>query len=93
MNDDEFPSGIFQRRIVWVLDPSGVRCLALEEDMSLMRLEAIDSDKKVTVASIRDNDKFQALDRVLDITRFAIVGTSQLPESARGVLLEPFIPS
>jgi uncharacterized protein (DUF362 family) len=70
VNNDQFPTGIFQRRIVEVLDPSGVRCLALEEDMSLMRLEAIDSDKKVTVASIRDNDKFQALDRVLDITQF-----------------------
>lgn len=70
VNNDQFPTGIFQRRIVEVLDPSGVRCMALEEDMSLMRLEAIDSDKKVTVASIRDNDKFQALDRVLDITRF-----------------------
>jgi uncharacterized protein (DUF362 family) len=70
VNNDQFPTGIFQRRIVEVLDPSGARCLALEEDMSLLRLEAIDSDKKVTVASIRDNDKFQALDRVLDITGF-----------------------
>jgi cholesterol oxidase len=70
VSNDQFPTGIFQRRIVEVLDPSGVRCLALEEDMSLMRLEAIDSDKKVTVASVRDNDKLQALDRVLDMTQF-----------------------
>jgi len=70
VSNDQFPTGIFQRRIVEVLDPSGGRCLALEENMSLMRLEAIDSDKKVTVASIRDDDKFQALDCVLDITGF-----------------------
>jgi cholesterol oxidase len=70
VNNDQFPTGIFQRRIVEVLDPSGLRCLALEEDMSLMRLEAIGSEKKVTVASIRGNDKFHALDRVLDMTQF-----------------------
>jgi cholesterol oxidase len=83
VNNDQFPTGIFQRRIVEVLDPSGVRCLALEEDMSLMRLEAIDSDKKVTVASIRDSDKFQALDRVLDITRFDALVETKLATSGK----------
>jgi len=94
VNNDQFPTGIFQRRIVEVLDPSGVRCLALEEDMSLMRLEAIDSDKKVTVASIRDDDKFQALDRVLDITGFdALVergqATSGKPRDKFQIAIKP----
>jgi cholesterol oxidase len=83
VNNDQFPTGIFQRRIVEVLDPSGARCLALEEDMSLMRLEAIDSDKQVTVASIHDTDKLQALDRVLDITGFDDIVDSKRAASGK----------
>lgn len=70
VNNDHFPTAIFQRRIVEVLDPSGQRCLALEDDMSLLRLEAIGTVRKATVASIRDEDKFAALDRVLAETGF-----------------------
>jgi uncharacterized protein (DUF362 family) len=70
VNNDHFPTAIFQRRIVEVLDPSGRRCLALEDDMSLLRLEAIGTARKATVASIRDEDKFAALDRVLAETGF-----------------------
>ena len=70
VNNDHFPTAIFQRRIVEVLDPSGQRCLALEDDMSLLRLEAIGTARKATVASIRDEDKFAALDRVLAETGF-----------------------
>ncbi|HSQ16010.1 MAG TPA: DUF362 domain-containing protein, partial [Candidatus Binatia bacterium] len=70
VNNDHFPTAIFQRRIVEVLDPSGQRCLALEDDMSLLRLEAIGTARKATVASIRDGDKFAALDRVLAETGF-----------------------
>lgn len=70
VNNDHFPTGIFQRRIVRVADASGIQSLALEEDMSLMRLESINSDRKVPVAVIRDDDKFLALDRVLDATGF-----------------------
>ena len=65
VNNDHFPTAIFQRRIVEVLDPSGQRCLALEDDMSLLRLEPIGTGRKATVASIRDEDKFTALNRVL----------------------------
>jgi len=70
INNDHYPTAVFQRRIVKVLDPSGEECLALEEDMSRMRLESIDSDKKVTVASIKDENKFDALDRALEETGF-----------------------
>jgi uncharacterized protein (DUF362 family) len=38
--------------------------------MSRMRLESIDSDKKVTVASIKDENKFDALDKALEETGF-----------------------
>ncbi len=83
VNNDQFPTGIFERRIVEVLDPSGVRCMALEEDMSLMRLEAINSSKEVTVASIRDEDKFKALDRVLEATGFDALGGTRLAASGK----------
>jgi len=83
VNNDQFPTGIFQRRIVEVLDPSGVRCMALEEDMSVMRREAVNSDKEVTVASIRDNDKFKALDRVLDLTDFDALIEAKLTASGK----------
>jgi uncharacterized protein (DUF362 family) len=70
INNDHYPTAVFQRRIIKVLDPTGEECLALEEDMSRMRLEPIDSDKKVTVASIKDEDKFDALDKALEETDF-----------------------
>lgn len=68
--NDHYPTAVFLRRIVKVRDPSGQECLALEEDMVLMRLEAIRSDRKVTVAAIRDDDKSHALDRALAETGF-----------------------
>ena len=71
VNNDHFPTAVFQRRIVRVCDPSGEECLALEEDMTLMRREAINSEKQVIVASIKnDQDKFAALDEVLEQTKF-----------------------
>jgi uncharacterized protein (DUF362 family) len=70
VNNDHFPTAVFQRRIVEVQDGSGTRCLALEEDMRAMRLEAIGCDRKSTVAVKRGEDKFQTLDCVLDASRF-----------------------
>jgi uncharacterized protein (DUF362 family) len=70
LNNDHFPTAVFQRRIIKVRDPDGAECLALEEDVSLMRLDAINSDRKVTVASVRDENKLAALDRVLEETNF-----------------------
>jgi uncharacterized protein (DUF362 family) len=83
VNNDHFPTAVFQRRIVKVRDPSGHQCLALEEDMTLMRLEARNSRKRVVVASIRDDDKFAALDRVLEETGFDDLVQERLAASGK----------
>jgi len=70
VNNDHFPTAVFQRRIVKVRDSDGVTCLALEEDMDLMRLEAENSPREVIVAAIRDEDKFVGLEKVLEATGF-----------------------
>jgi uncharacterized protein (DUF362 family) len=64
--NDHFPTAAFHRRIVEVEDPSGERCLALEEDVSTLRLEPIRSSAETAVAAIRDDDPLRALDRALD---------------------------
>ncbi len=83
VNNDHFPTAIFQRRIVEVLDPSGQRCLALEDDMSLLRLEPVGTGRKATVASIRDEDKFAALDRVLEETGFDAILEAKRKDSGK----------
>lgn len=70
VNNDHFPTADFQRRIIAVKDPSGEVCLALEEDMDLMRLGAENSTREATVAAIRDTNRFKALDEVLKRTAF-----------------------
>ncbi|MCL6622786.1 MAG: DUF362 domain-containing protein [Syntrophobacterales bacterium] len=70
VNNDHFPTAVFQRRIIRVADPAGWLCLALEEDMNLMRLEAENSRRQVTVAAIRDPDKFKALETALKESGF-----------------------
>ncbi|MEJ5329102.1 MAG: DUF362 domain-containing protein [Desulfobaccales bacterium] len=70
VNNDHFPTAVFQRRIIRVADPAGDLCLALEEDMNLLRLEAENSHRQVTAAAIRDPDKFKALDTALTAGRF-----------------------
>ncbi|MDQ7782932.1 MAG: DUF362 domain-containing protein [Desulfomonilaceae bacterium] len=70
VNNDHFPTAVFQRRIIEVQDPSGEKCLALEEDMDLMRREAQNSNRETVVASIRNQDKRAALDSVLEETAF-----------------------
>lgn len=71
MNNDHFPTAIFQRRISKVKLPSGVVCLALEENMDILRKESINSNDTITVAAIHNQEsKFEALDKVLDITGF-----------------------
>jgi uncharacterized protein (DUF362 family) len=94
INNDHFPTAVFQRRIITVKDPSGETCLALEEDMDLMRLEAENSDREVTVASIRDSEGkgINALDAVLDATNFfdLIEKTRQAkPKSEFSIVIKP----
>ncbi len=94
VNNDHFPTAVFQRRIIEVEDPSGDECLALEEDMDLMRLEAENSTKEVTVASIKDQNKTKALDSVLEITGFfdLVVNkwqTSGKPKNEFSIVIKP----
>jgi uncharacterized protein (DUF362 family) len=94
VNNNHFPTANFQRRIIQVADPSGETCLALEEDMDLMRLEAENSIEEVTVASIKDPDKRQALDAVLEITGFLELATrrwqaSGKPKEEFAILIKP----
>lgn len=70
VNNDHFPTAVFQRRVVQVEDAAGVRCLALEEDTRAMRLEAIGCQRQSTVAVIRGEDKLLSLDCVLNAARF-----------------------
>jgi uncharacterized protein (DUF362 family) len=83
INNDHFPTADFQRRIIQVQDPSGEKCLALEEDMDLMRLKAENSTKKVTVASIKDPDKIKALDAALEKTSFLDLVTTACQDSGK----------
>jgi uncharacterized protein (DUF362 family) len=70
IRNDHFPTAVLLRRIREVEDPGGERCLALEEDMDLLRLEARNSQRSAPVAAIRDPDPLRALDRVLEATGF-----------------------
>ena len=70
VNNDHFPTADFLRRIIEVKDPSGEQCLALEENMNLMRLEAENCARETVIACIRNGDKFVALDSVLKETEF-----------------------
>jgi uncharacterized protein (DUF362 family) len=84
INNDHYPTAVFQRKIVKVRDPSGEECFALEEDMRLMRLEAVNSDRQVTVAAIRnDQSKLAALDKVLDATGFDSVVEGSLSQTGK----------
>lgn len=92
--NDHFPTAVFFRRIIAVEDPDGRRSLALEEDMDLMRLEAENSTRAVTVASVRDPDKFRALDAVLEKTGFRdLLGrarnASGKPADAFSIVIKP----
>jgi uncharacterized protein (DUF362 family) len=83
VRNDHFPTAVFVRRIVEVLDPAGERCLALEEDMELVRLEAIGTGRSATVAAIQDDDPLRALDRVLEATGFDALLESKLAASGK----------
>ena len=70
INNDHFPTAVFQRRVVELRDIQGNTFYTLEEDMDTLNLGSINSDRVVKVAAIKDNDKFKALDRVLEATDF-----------------------
>ena len=70
VNNDQFPTAVFQRRVIMGQDPSGAPCLAMEEAMDIMRREPINSVKHVKVAAIKNPKKLDALEGVLDQTDF-----------------------
>jgi uncharacterized protein (DUF362 family) len=70
INNDHFPTGTFQRRIVSMTDSQGSLFYALEEDMDPHILRSINSDRVVNLAAIRDKNKFSALKAVLEATEF-----------------------
>ncbi len=83
VNNDHFPTAVFQRRIIEVEGSDGTRDLALEEDMSLLRLEAVNSTRRAKVAAWRNSDKLAALDQVLDTTAFDTLIEDKLTRSGK----------
>jgi uncharacterized protein (DUF362 family) len=70
INNDHFPTAVFQRRIVALRDETGKMFYALEEDMDPLNLGSINCAKVVKVAAIKGQDKLGALDDVLEKTDF-----------------------
>jgi hypothetical protein len=62
--------GPVQRRVIELRDDQDNTFYTLEEDMDTLNLGSINSNRVVKVAAIKDNDKFRALDRVLEATDF-----------------------
>jgi hypothetical protein len=70
INNDHYPTGVFQRRVVRLPGMADSSALALEEDMSVLDLRARQTDRKATVAAIKEPDRFNALDHALEATGF-----------------------
>lgn len=69
INNDHYPTAVFQRRIVELKGGQG-GVLALEEEMDALNLGSIDSDRTAKVVSVRDPDNIRALDRVIEGSGF-----------------------
>ncbi len=90
----QFPTAALQRRIVECDTRQGDRCFALQEDMSKMRLEAVHSDRTSTVACFRDENKYKALDQVLEACSFDTLlerslQVSQKPRTSFLIAIKP----
>jgi uncharacterized protein (DUF362 family) len=83
LNNDHFPTAVFQRRVVALRDEDGREYLALEEDMDALNLGSINSPCVATVAAMRDPDKLRALDNVLEATDFFAKLESAFQRSGR----------
>ena len=70
INNDNFPTAVFQRRMIEMRDNEGTTFYTLEENMDTLNLGNINSDRVVKVAAIKGADKFAALDQVLEATDF-----------------------
>jgi uncharacterized protein (DUF362 family) len=70
INNDHFPTAVFQRRVVALQDPRGQVFYSMEEDMDTLNLGCLKSDRVVKAAAIKGADKYQILDEVLEKTDF-----------------------
>lgn len=70
INNDHYPTAVFQRRIVESRKESGEMLLSFEENMDALNLSSIHSDRTTTVAAIKHSDKFKALDKVIELSGF-----------------------
>jgi uncharacterized protein (DUF362 family) len=70
INNDHYPTAVFQRRIVELKRDKTKGMLALEENMDILNLGSINCDREAFVAAVKNADKFQALDRVIEMTNF-----------------------
>ena len=67
INNDHYPTAVFQRRIVELKEEN---LLALEENMDVVNLASINCDRKAVVAAVKSPDKFKALDQVIEMSGF-----------------------
>ena len=70
INNDHFPTAVFQRRIIALQNSKGQVFPSLEENMDTLNLGSLQSDRVVKVAAIKGADKFGILDEVLEKTDF-----------------------
>jgi uncharacterized protein (DUF362 family) len=66
INNDHYPTAVFQRRIVMLQDNT----LALEENMDTLNLGSFNCERTATVAAVKNADKLKAMDRVIENTGF-----------------------
>jgi uncharacterized protein (DUF362 family) len=71
INNNHYPGHkIFQRRVVALPGTQQKEALAMEEDMSVLDLTALGTERTTRVAAIKNVDQFAALDRVIEATGF-----------------------
>jgi uncharacterized protein (DUF362 family) len=70
INNDHYPTAVFQRRIIQLKNTDGNGWFALEENMDTLNLGSIDCDRESVVAAVKNPDKFTALDHVIEMTGF-----------------------
>jgi uncharacterized protein (DUF362 family) len=70
VRNNHYPTSVLLRRIVGLSYPDGKIALGLHEDMDPLNLGALNSTEEIKVASIRNPDKFLALDKLLEMTDF-----------------------
>ncbi len=70
INNDHYPTAVFQRRIVESKGTTGDTFISLEENMDVLNLGGINCDRTATVAVVKDPDKFKALNGVIQSSDF-----------------------